>query len=126
MKIKSSDFAAAVDLELEEYSQDIKDGVQVVVSRVASKVVQRLKRTSPKRTGDYAKSWKKVESKLLESTTAIIYNKEHYRLTHLLENGHAKADGGRVEGFPHIAPAAEEAEQTLVADVESLLREVSS
>lgn len=126
MKIKSSDFAAAVDLELEEYSQDIKDGVQVVVSRVASKVVQRLKRTSPKRTGDYAKSWTKTEPKPPKAPAATVYNKDYGWRTYLLENGHAKADGGRVEGFPHIAPAAEEAEQTLVADVESLLREVSS
>ena len=126
MKIKSSDFAAAVDLELEEYSQDIKDGVQVVVSRVASKVVQRLKRTSPNRTGRYAKSWTKTETKPPKAPAATVYNKDYGWRTHLVENGHAKADGGRVEGFPHIAPAAEEAEQTLVADVESLLREVSS
>lgn len=126
MKIKSSDFAAAVDLELEEYSQDIKDGVRVVVSRVASKVVQRLKQTSPRRTGRYAKSWTKTETKPPKAPAATVYNKDYGWRTHLVENGHAKADGGRVEGFPHIAPAAEEAEQTLVADVESLLREVSS
>ena len=126
MKIKSSDFAAAVDLELEAYSQDIKDGVRVVVSRVASKVVQRLKRTSPKRTGNYARSWTKTETKPPKAPAATVYNKDYGWRTHLVENGHAKADGGRVEGFPHIAPAAEEAEQTLVADVESLLREVSS
>lgn len=126
MKIKSSDFAAAVDLELESYSQDIKDGVRVIVSRVASSVVRRLKQTSPKERGDYAKSWTKTESKYPKAPAAIVYNKAFGWLTYLLENGHAKADGGRVEGKPHIAPAAEEAEQTLVADVGELLREVSS
>lgn len=126
MKIKSSDFAAAVDLELEAYSQDIKDGVRVTVSRVASSVVRRLKQTSPKERGDYAKSWTKTESKYPKAPAAIVYNKDFGWLTHLLENGHAKADGGRVEGKPHIAPAAAEAEQTLVADVGELLREVSS
>lgn len=126
MKVKANKLAAAVELELDEYSQDIQDGVRVIVSRVASSVVRRLKQTSPKERGDYAKSWTKTESKYPKAPVAIVYNKDFGWLTHLLENGHAKADGGRVEGKPHIAPAAEEAEQTLVADVGELLREVSS
>lgn len=63
-----------------------------------------LKATSPKsknkrRSGQYAKSWtKKKRGKMI-----IIHNKE-YQLTHLLEKGHAKRGGGRVEAKVHILP----------------------
>ena len=36
-----------------------------------------------------------------------------------------KADGGRVEGKPHIQPAAEAAESQALRDVEAMIREVS-
>lgn len=59
--------------------------------------------------GDYANSWvwKMQDDKIGEY--GVVYNKEHYRLTHLLENGHliknAYGSYGRTAPRPHIKPA---------------------
>lgn len=71
-----------------------------------------LRQKSPKKTGAYAKSWsvKNERNGVTGMVTATVYAKApHYRLTHLLENGHAKVNGGRVDGIPHIRPAEQNA-----------------
>ena len=51
-----------------------------------------------------------------------IHNKDHYYLTHLLEHGHAKKGGGRVEGKPHIRPAEEQVIKEFMAEVEEAIK----
>lgn len=84
-----------------------------------------LSKTSPRRSGKYAKNWRwKEEAK----TQFVVYNdKPTYRLTHLLENGHKTRLGtGRtrrrygskafVAAQPHIK-AAEEKMKNEIEDV---------
>ena len=95
---------------LSEESQRIRDMAKDAIQEVAKDTATELKETSPKRTGKYARSWGVV----WRNGAYIVRNKE-YRLTHLLENGHAKVSGGRVAAIPHIKPAEEKAEKELMA-----------
>ena len=71
--------------------------------KAADYTVRELKAKSPKgATGRYAKSWKTKA----QDGGQVVYNDKHYRLTHLLENGHDIVhDGkkvGRAKAYPHI------------------------
>ncbi len=93
-----------------EESRDAEDDVK----RTAKKTVQRMKKTSPKKKGGYAKGWRaKVEESVGAGTTAVIYNAKKPGLTHLLEKGHEKRGGGFVQGTPHIEPAFRQAAEEL-------------
>lgn len=68
-----------------------------------------LKSTSPSKSGKYSKGW---DIKQTKKGTVYIYNKKHYRLTHLLERGHKTifktGKYGRktsTKAIPHIADA---------------------
>lgn len=98
---------------LEEYEGEITESMQEVTAKVAKKGAQALQRESKEKfggTGQYAKGWKaetngKAHRQI--SWTSIIYN-ETPGLPHLLEHGHAKRNGGRVAGRPHIEPIEQE------------------
>lgn len=102
------DLADLVMDGLREYSELADTAMKKAVRKTATSVRKEISENAPKRTGDYAKSWatKKVKenSHKLEIT---VHSKNRYQLAHLLEKGHAKRNGGRVNGKPHIAPAEE-------------------
>lgn len=107
--------ANAIVKELQEYSQEAQEVLNKSVKDVTKQCVKDIKAGTPKRTGEYRKSWtSKVQYEKHDDIKTVVYSKApHYRLTHLLENGHAKVGGGRVEGHPHIAPAESQAEVSL-------------
>lgn len=100
--------AAEVMEGLEEYADLAADVLKKEIQETGKSVKNQISTTAPKKTGRYAKSWavKKV-SETSNSLQVTVHSKDRYMLTHLLENGHAKRGGGRVEGISHIAPAEE-------------------
>jgi hypothetical protein len=122
--ISIDQLAAEIARGLAEYSQDVVEKVNVSSEKVGKAAVKQLKQTSPKRHGKYAKSWTMTTEKAIgQPDLRIIHAKApHYRLTHLLEHGHAKAGGGRVEGKPHIRPAEEMVIQEFMAEVEEAIK----
>lgn len=120
-KIGLDALEAAISKELEEYAKDTTDTMREVVEEVTDETVDTLKATSPKQTGRYAKGWK---SKATADTNTALTKTIHNRLpglTHLLEDGHAKQNGGRVAGRKHIAPAEKAAIQSLEAKLRQKL-----
>ena len=100
---------------LKEYGDAILDKVDDILPGVAERAAKQLRETSPERTGNYAKSWK-VSKKTRAGTFSEmrVYNEKYYRLTHLLEYGHASRNGGRVKAQPHIIWVEESASEDLI------------
>lgn len=113
-KVKVDGLAKAIAAELAAYDQEVTDGLKKEVRQVAKEMVTQLKQTSPRDSGEYASGWKaKVEYESAQDIRERVYNAKKTSLTHILENGHAKVNGGRVEGTPHIGPAEQQAADKL-------------
>lgn len=108
---------------LSEYASDVFSVMIEEGAEIGKEAVKRLKAESPKRTKAYSKSWKYVQEKGRVNVAVTVFNEDNYRLTHLLENGHAKRGGGRVQAIPHIATVNEWAQEELVNRVIQRLSE---
>lgn len=114
---------------LSDYGDAISAGVAAEVEKAGKLALKTVRDKSPKKTGAYRKGWKlKREQQTLSEDTAsaTIYNKDRGYLTHLLENGHQKVGGGRVEARPHIKPAEEEAVASLEAGIRRVIEEAGA
>lgn len=108
---------------LEEYSSEIKQGLQDEAIKVGNIATRRLKATSPHRTGAYAGDWRVKKQK----GGATVYNRKHYMLTHLLEKKHEIANqyGSYGEWHPdheHIKPVEEEAKQEYMKRIRRIIK----
>lgn len=111
---------------LSDYGDAITAGVAAQVEKAGKVALKTVKDKSPKKTGAYRKGWKlKTERQLINDDVAsvTVYNKDRGYLTHLLENGHQKAGGGRVAAIPHIKPAEEEARRYLEEHIRRVIEE---
>lgn len=101
---------------LNEYSREIDKVAEDAIKKTAAESVKKLKNTSPKKSGEYAKGWR---VKKLGDKDVIVHNATHYQLTHLLENGHVvrnrKGEYGRAPAHPHI----KDVEQWAINDLEN-------
>ncbi len=102
--IKVDDLAGEIVLAVRTYTEEVGAAIEEAVKETARALAADLRETSPKKTGEYAKGWTYRKE---APGSYRVYNKKRPQLTHLLEHGHAKAGGGRVEGRPHIKPAKE-------------------
>lgn len=116
-KVTTDGLAKAISNALSVYGEGVTEGIKEDVKAVASDCAKEIRnnaRTAFKGNGAYAKDWR--ASKTDENPMGVTYtvhSPRHYMLAHLLENGHAKRSGGRVEGRPHIGPAEQKAVDTL-------------
>lgn len=108
---------------LNNYTSALQKSLRRLTDKSANGLRKTLRRDSPSRTGEYAKGWKvSVTSDTYSKYEKTVHNGKHYRLTHLLEDGHRLKSGGRARARPHIAKAAEETINDYEKSVETLIK----
>lgn len=121
-RVQTSGFAIAISDILSDYTVEAEKAFRKACTTVAEESVEKLKNTSPKKTGDYARGWTWRQAGL----GFVVYNATDYQLTHLLEKGHAIVNGhgtyGRAPAHPHIKPVEEWAKSELVDEIGRLLK----
>lgn len=120
-KVKVDDLSKAILEELKNYEGVTEEAAWNGVSDTSKTALQELRSAHPSGFGRYG-SWDKYNrgwtvKKTKRDKTATIHNATDYQLTHLLEKGHAKVNGGRTRAFPHIAPVAEKCEDELLRNI---------
>lgn len=123
MKIQPESLASTITDILGEYQEDVREVVDEAISETAKESQKELKSSGDFKGTSYKKSWKvKIEKKRI-TTSATLYNSKP-GLTHLLEFGHVKQNGGRTRAFPHIAPVNDKVQSTVVKKIEEKIGEI--
>lgn len=121
--ISIEELADAIANELEEYSEEVTENLKEEIKAAAGEASKELGKVSPKRSGKYKKGWKsKVVYENHNDIRVEVFNAKKPQLTHLLEYGHAKRNGGRVEGNAHVAPVQQKIEKELLGKVKVIAK----
>lgn len=131
-KISIDKLLSTVELTLEDYAKGVDQALETASNKAGKSAENELHRTSPSRTGEYRKSWtfgeKSTKRGKSYRTEMIVYNAEHYRLTHLLEKSHRIANKygsyGMSKAQPHISTAQQNAEREFMEVFETELGKI--
>lgn len=117
--------ANAVTNNLRIYGEEIQEGIRAEAKSSMQKLVKVTKATAPvgKRQKHYRDS---IKSKAYHSTRQSKFiwyvDGPDYRLSHLLEKGHANRDGSRTPGTHFIQKASEPILEEYLRAVEEVIK----
>ena len=113
---------------LANYGSFVADVLTESIDEVSKEACKKLKQASGQfgGTGAYANGWMVTKEKKRLSVVATVHGKKPtYALAHLLENGHAKRNGGRTAARVHIAPVNDWAQDEVMDRTISKLEKMS-
>lgn len=108
--LNTAQLASVIANELRKYEgaviDEVNEAAKATGKSVRNDITEQASSFWP--NSEYAQSWRVTKKKVRNRNdeTYIVHSLK-YRIAHLLEKGHAKVNGGRVEGKPHIKPAEE-------------------
>ena len=128
LRINPNDLRSEVQVFLDKYGWEMEACMHTAVIETAKQTVKKLKKGNfGFNDKKYSKGWARKMSSKRFGASAIIYNKTDGHLTHLLEFGHVKRNGGRTRAFPHIAPVNDEVPEMFVENfIDAMVDQVNS
>ena len=126
--ISVDQLSETIGKELDNYNKTVIDGVKAEAKKSMDKLVKKTKETAPKKSGKYRRA---ISSrKEWENPLAVEYQwyvkAPHYRLSHLLEYGHAtrriRNGKARTEGTGFIKKASDPIIEDYVKAVEEVIK----
>lgn len=123
---KIDELNIAISESLVDYHKTVVDGLKLTTTNAMKDLVKTTKATAP--VGNRNKHYRdSITSKTVSNTqygvSKLWYVKgSDYRLSHLLNNGHALRDGGRYPGTNFIGNAVDEIVETYLRQVEEVLK----
>lgn len=113
----------AINQFLDEFGDEAMQAAEKAVRKVAKDVTKDLKKAgSFGGSGDYRKAIKNEVTVKRLTVSADIGAGKWAGLTHLLEFGHAKQNGGRTTAFNFVAPINDTVEDRFIKEMEALLK----
>lgn len=126
VNIDASQLSAAVMAELSKFQGATNEVIDHAAITAANHAVMTLNISSPSLSGDYKRGWAvkiKKKAKVGGTASVVVHNRTSYRLTHLLEHGHAKyVYGRRLPGDVSARPHIQAVEKETIAEFEELVR----
>lgn len=126
-KVTVDTLGNAIKEILKDYDDEVSKNLTDITKEITKAGVQALKSESKEKFGTtktrkrkYANTWTSQFETSRVSSQGTIYNTQP-GLPHLLENGHAKVNGGRVPGRAHISTVEEKLIKEFEREVKSKL-----
>lgn len=124
-KIAVGELGGVIAEQLTIYGKSVQEGIKKEAEKSIKQLVKDTRATAP--VGNRQKHYRdSIKSKGVHTTRSDKYiwfvDGPDYRLSHLLENGHAKKNGGRVEGTHFIQKATDPILESYLQAVEEVIR----